>query len=198
MPSSQTKDTTVDETMWKLQQNSFGINTICNNTKPSHKILNALIYKVRFHSNKTRYINETTDILASKYQGDIPSTAEKLMALPSVGPKMAFNFSQIKKDWAEGTSRKWRLVLFKNCEFIITFTILQPCRSIEIQSLSLICVCWFNFKTQLPITPGFLLGRLKTLFFSCTICTLIIFVRIRIGRSTNILQKKIRKGFLVR
>ncbi|KAJ5864989.1 uncharacterized protein N7529_006905 [Penicillium soppii] len=52
--------------------------------------LNSLIRTVGFHNNKTKYIKATALILRDEYDGDIPSTPEGLMALPGVGPKMAY------------------------------------------------------------------------------------------------------------
>lgn len=52
--------------------------------------LNELIEKVGFHNNKTKYIKAAALILRDQYGGDIPSTPEGLMALPGVGPKMAY------------------------------------------------------------------------------------------------------------
>lgn len=52
--------------------------------------LNELIRTVGFHNNKTKYIKATALILRDEYDGDIPSTPEGLMALPGVGPKMAY------------------------------------------------------------------------------------------------------------
>ncbi|GAD95303.1 DNA repair protein, putative [Paecilomyces variotii No. 5] len=52
--------------------------------------LNELIRTVGFHNNKTKYIKAAAIILRDEYDGDIPDTAEKLMKLPGVGPKMAY------------------------------------------------------------------------------------------------------------
>ncbi|KAE8353205.1 hypothetical protein BDV28DRAFT_165093 [Aspergillus coremiiformis] len=52
--------------------------------------LNELIRTVGFHNNKTKYIKAAAVILRDQYHGDIPSTAEELMKLPGVGPKMAY------------------------------------------------------------------------------------------------------------
>ncbi|KAK5062947.1 hypothetical protein LTR84_005023 [Exophiala bonariae] len=52
--------------------------------------LDELIGKVGFHNNKTKYIKQTAAILAAQYESDIPSTVEGLVALPGVGPKMAY------------------------------------------------------------------------------------------------------------
>lgn len=52
--------------------------------------LNELIRTVGFHNNKTKYIKAAAIILRDQYKSDIPSTAEELMKLPGVGPKMAY------------------------------------------------------------------------------------------------------------
>ncbi|KAI9925465.1 DNA N-glycosylase and apurinic/apyrimidinic (AP) lyase [Aspergillus wentii] len=52
--------------------------------------LNELIRTVGFHNNKTKYIKAAAIILRDQYDSDIPSTAQELMKLPGVGPKMAF------------------------------------------------------------------------------------------------------------
>jgi endonuclease III len=52
--------------------------------------LNELIRTVGFHNNKTKYIKATALILRDQHGGDIPKTPEGLMALPGVGPKMAY------------------------------------------------------------------------------------------------------------
>jgi endonuclease-3 len=52
--------------------------------------LNELIRTVGFHNNKTKYIKQTAILLRDNYDSDIPSTADELMKLPGVGPKMAY------------------------------------------------------------------------------------------------------------
>ena len=87
MLSSQTKDAVVGETMRRLQAHGL---TVENLSKTSKEDLNALIFKVGFHNNKTKYIQQTVEILKDKYKGDIPPCAKTMMELPGVGPKMAF------------------------------------------------------------------------------------------------------------
>lgn len=55
---------------------------------PDH--LNELIGAVGFHNNKTKYIKSAAVILRDQYNSDIPTTAQELMKLPGVGPKMAY------------------------------------------------------------------------------------------------------------
>lgn len=56
----------------------------------SSERLNELIRTVGFHNNKTKYIKAVAPILRDQYGSDIPATAKDLMALPGVGPKMAY------------------------------------------------------------------------------------------------------------
>ncbi|KAG9243829.1 DNA glycosylase [Calycina marina] len=97
MLSSQTKDTTNAATMKRLKTEllpykegaPFGLN-MENILAVEPGTLNQLIWSVGFHNNKTRYIKEAVEILRDKWNGDIPNTAEGLMSLPGVGPKMAY------------------------------------------------------------------------------------------------------------
>ncbi|OJD10759.1 hypothetical protein ACJ73_09704 [Blastomyces percursus] len=52
--------------------------------------LNELIRTVGFHNNKTKYIKAAAVMLRDEYDSDIPPTADGLMRLPGVGPKMAY------------------------------------------------------------------------------------------------------------
>lgn len=52
--------------------------------------LNELIRAVGFHNNKTKYIKATATTLRDQHDSDIPATPKELMALPGVGPKMAY------------------------------------------------------------------------------------------------------------
>jgi len=88
MLSSQTKDESVGYSIRQLQSHGLTVQNIHHHT--TTETLNALIRKVGFHNNKTKYIKQTCAILIDQYDGDIPSTAEKLMKLPGVGPKMAY------------------------------------------------------------------------------------------------------------
>lgn len=88
MLSSQTKDAIVGETMRALQNHGLTVENIHNNT--DDMILNQLIGRVGFHNNKTKFIKQVADILVSQYNGDIPPNADEMIALPGVGPKMAY------------------------------------------------------------------------------------------------------------
>jgi endonuclease-3 len=87
MLSSQTKDVVVGDTMRSLQRHGLTVDQIIA-TSPED--LNALIFKVGFHNNKTKYIKQVVTILRDDYDGDIPPSADALVDLPGVGPKMAF------------------------------------------------------------------------------------------------------------
>ena len=99
MLSSQTKDAVVGETMRALQQHGL---TVENISQTSPEQLNQLIGKVGFHNNKTKYIKAAVDILLEKYDGDIPPTAQEMMELPGVGPKMAFIVENVAWDKVTG------------------------------------------------------------------------------------------------
>ena len=119
MLSSQTKDAVVGATMRKLQQAGTGL-TVENIHSMDHQTLNKLLFSVGFHNNKTVFIKaaagrcgcglrtakqftltfecrnpQLTETLIEKYQGDIPPTAEEMMELKGVGPKMAYIVEQI-------------------------------------------------------------------------------------------------------
>jgi endonuclease-3 len=97
MLSSQTKDTTNAAAMKRLQTElpaykegaPIGLN-LENILAVDPKLLNELIWIVGFHNNKTKYIKAAAELLRDSWGGDIPDTAEGLMSLPGVGPKMAY------------------------------------------------------------------------------------------------------------
>lgn len=99
MLSSQTKDAVVGEAMRALQEHGLDAENIC---ATDNDVINSLIRKVGFHNNKTKYIKSTSETLVRDYNGDIPSTAEEIMKLPGVGPKMAFIVENIAFGKASG------------------------------------------------------------------------------------------------
>lgn len=99
MLSSQTKDAVVGETMRILQRHGL---TVENIHQTDHETLNGLIKKVGFHNNKTKYMKQAAEIILNQYSGDIPPTADELMKLPGVGPKMAYIVENIAFDTASG------------------------------------------------------------------------------------------------
>lgn len=90
MLSSQTKDTTNALTMRRLQQELPGGLTLESILEVDPVVLNELIWAVGFHNNKTRFIKRSAEILRDEHKGDIPDTIEGMVALPGVGPKMAY------------------------------------------------------------------------------------------------------------
>ncbi len=99
MLSSQTKDAVVGETMRILQQHGL---TVENIHQTDHETLNGLIKKVGFHNNKTKFMKQSAEIILTQYNGDIPPTADEMMKLPGVGPKMAYIVENIAFDTASG------------------------------------------------------------------------------------------------
>jgi endonuclease-3 len=87
MLSSQTKDAIVGEAMRGLQKHGL---TVENIHTTDDTTLNQLIGRVGFHNNKTKYMKLVAEILVLQYNGDIPRTADEMIALPGVGPKMAY------------------------------------------------------------------------------------------------------------
>ena len=90
MLSSQTKDPVTAAAIKRLQNELPGGFCLENVRKVEPALLNSMIEKVGFHNNKTKYIKAAAEILSEKHGSDIPDTIEGLMALPGVGPKMAY------------------------------------------------------------------------------------------------------------
>ena len=95
MLSSQTKDEVNFDAMVKLQthfleqgyKHGLCLEAIRNTTESQ---IDALICKVGFHNRKAGYIKKTAEILADKFDGDIPTTIDDVVSLPGVGPKMGY------------------------------------------------------------------------------------------------------------
>ena len=106
MLSSQTKDTVNAVAMARLQAElpphepgaPAGLN-LENMLAVDPALLNQLIWQVGFHNNKTKYLKQAAVILRDQWGGDIPPTAEGLMALPGVGPKMAYLCLAAEHGW---------------------------------------------------------------------------------------------------
>eukprot|EP00934_Nitzschia_sp_Nitz4_P008186 Nitzschia sp. Nitz4//scaffold109_size72162//26470//27621//NITZ4_005844-RA/size72162-processed-gene-0.22-mRNA-1//1//CDS//3329532757//8176//frame0 len=101
MLSSQTKDAIVGETLRAMQAyrpphrkeevfSSYCYLSIPGILETTPEELNSLIRRVGFHNTKTKNILQVASILQDKYDGDIPPTAQLMMELPGIGPKMAF------------------------------------------------------------------------------------------------------------
>jgi endonuclease-3 len=89
MLSSQTKDAVVSDAMQRMHNDGVlhvdGILAL----EPS-KLFDDYLYSVGFRKNKAKYLQQTCQILKDQYGDDIPPTAQEMMALPGVGPKMAY------------------------------------------------------------------------------------------------------------
>jgi len=90
MLSSQTKDPVTAAAIRNMQVNLPGGFNLESLLAVDTTTLNNLICKVGFHNNKTKFIKATAEILRDEWAGDIPDTIEGLVALPGVGPKMAY------------------------------------------------------------------------------------------------------------
>ncbi|KAF9378789.1 DNA N-glycosylase and apurinic/apyrimidinic (AP) lyase [Podila verticillata] len=88
--SSQTKDTVTSVAVRRLQKELKGGLTIQGVLDVPNEELNSIIGAVGFHNKKTIYMKQVAEICKNQYGGDIPDTAEGLIALPGVGPKMAY------------------------------------------------------------------------------------------------------------
>lgn len=86
--SSQTKDTVTSVAIRRLQKELKGGLTIQSVIDVPSEQLNTIIAAVGFHNKKTIFMKQIAEICKTKYNGDIPDTAEDLIALPGVGPKM--------------------------------------------------------------------------------------------------------------
>ena len=53
------------------------------------KVVRDLIKSINFFNNKSKNIQKTAHILHTKYNGNVPSTLDELIALPGVGRKTA-------------------------------------------------------------------------------------------------------------
>jgi len=88
--SSQTKDTVTSVAVRRLQKELKGGLTIQGVLDVPSEELNKIIGAVGFHNKKTIFMKQVAEICRRDYNGDIPDTPEKLIALPGVGPKMAY------------------------------------------------------------------------------------------------------------
>ncbi|KAJ9073402.1 alpha,alpha-trehalase nth1 [Entomophthora muscae] len=90
MLSSQTRDEETYAAMAKLRKAGGGKLTAEVLDVMNENTLHDCIKQVGFHNMKTKYVKNAARICIEKHEGDIPSTLKDLMALPGVGPKMAF------------------------------------------------------------------------------------------------------------
>ena len=87
MLSSQTKDEVNNAAMERLLQHGL---TPTRVSSTSEDELGSLIKPVSFWRTKAKHIKQATEICCSQYNSDIPPDLEGLLALPGVGPKMAY------------------------------------------------------------------------------------------------------------
>ncbi|KAH0889323.1 hypothetical protein HID58_051752 [Brassica napus] len=85
--SSQTKDQVNNAAIHRLHQN--GLLTPEAIDKADESTIKELIYPVGFYARKATYMKKVAKICLEKYNGDIPSSLDDLLALPGIGPKMA-------------------------------------------------------------------------------------------------------------
>ena len=102
MLSSQTKDEVTAKAMYNITKyclENFGSRGISLNAmlQIDEPTLDTLIKSVGFHSRKAKYITQTCQILVQKFHSEIPITAEGMMSLPGVGPKMTY--LTLQKTW---------------------------------------------------------------------------------------------------
>jgi len=93
MLSSQTKDEQTSKAISNLKE--FNGLTVDSMLTINEKKLDELISNVGFHTKKAHYIKQATEILATKYDKDIPPTYEEIIDLPGVGPKMGHLLMQV-------------------------------------------------------------------------------------------------------
>ncbi|CAN7006576.1 unnamed protein product [Brassica rapa subsp. trilocularis] len=85
--SSQTKDQVNNAAIHRLHQK--GLLTPEAIDKADESTIKELIYPVGFYARKATYMKKIAKICLEKYNGDIPSSLDDLLALPGIGPKMA-------------------------------------------------------------------------------------------------------------
>jgi endonuclease III len=86
--SSQTKDAVVGDAVRAMKND--GVLSVEKISQMPAEELNSYIKQVGFHNNKTKYLKGIVQILQDQYDGDIPPTADAMMQLPGIGPKMAY------------------------------------------------------------------------------------------------------------
>ena len=99
MLSSQTKDPITHAATARLVAHGC---TPENIAATAEETLDALITPVGFHSRKAGYLRAAAKMCVEEHDGDIPSTVEGLMALPGVGPKMAYLVMNVGWEVASG------------------------------------------------------------------------------------------------
>ncbi|ORC86049.1 endonuclease III [Trypanosoma theileri] len=91
MLSAQTKDHVTAAAMHSLIQHGCTPKTI---SEMSEEKLDGFISKVGFHNTKAKHIKQATEHILKLHQGQVPRSYDDLIALPGIGPKMAYLFLQ--------------------------------------------------------------------------------------------------------
>jgi endonuclease III len=92
MLSPQTRDPVTAEAMRNLQALSCSVDGICGLSEV--EIMDA-ISNVSFFRRKAEHIRKTALIIRNSHDGHVPSDLPSLLALPGVGPKIAFLTLQV-------------------------------------------------------------------------------------------------------
>lgn len=87
MLSSQTRDE-VTAAAFNALRTCFSLFNAQSLANASIDHINSCIKQVGFHRRKSTYLQQTSQILVSQYDSDIPHTVNELTKLPGVGPKM--------------------------------------------------------------------------------------------------------------
>jgi endonuclease-3 len=98
--SSQTKDAAVGDAIRAMRAD--GVLSVEKISKLPAEELNGYLRRVGFHNNKTKYLKDIVEILIERYGGDIPPTADEMMELPGIGPKMAYICENVAWDRVSG------------------------------------------------------------------------------------------------
>ncbi|KAJ2496462.1 alpha,alpha-trehalase nth1 [Coemansia sp. RSA 1972] len=90
MLSAQTKDEITAEAVRTLSQRLPGGLTPRALSEAPLDMIHECVRRVGFWQRKANYIKEAARTCLEQYEGDIPRTVPQLLALPGVGPKMAY------------------------------------------------------------------------------------------------------------
>lgn len=98
--SSQTRDQVTAAAVGRLRAHHNGSITIDGVLQTGLQTIEALIRPVSFYKRKAVFVKAVAEAL--KARQDIPDSAEALMALPGVGPKMAYLVMAVAWNRVEG------------------------------------------------------------------------------------------------